>query len=127
MKENFTYLLIETSDEMQNTVAQIDNIIDEQRSLVNIIESNENSKKFKAFIDAMNNETTMALRQRNVLLFRNECLKKVIEKCQSNDDIADAITLFCKAFNVFDTFKNEENEENENTEKSNKIIDLPIK
>lgn len=140
MKENFTYLLIETSDEMQNTIANVDKIINEQTSLVTLIESNDTDNKFDAFCKAIKDETNSTIVQRNTLSFRNECLLKLIEKCQANEEIADAITLFCKTFNVFDVtqIENDDNVEQEevneqqeveevNESKKAKIIDLPIK
>lgn len=140
MKENFTYLLIETSDEIQNAIANVDKIINEQTSLVALIESNDNDKKFDAFCQAIKDETNSTKAQRNTLAFRKECLLKLIEKCQANEEVADAITLFCKTFNVFDVtqIENDDNaeqeevnaqqevEENEDVKKA-KIIDLPIK
>lgn len=138
MKENFTYLLIETSDEMQNTIANVDKIINEQTSLVELIETNDVDNKFNAFCQAIKDETKSTKDQRDTLSFRNDCLLKLIEKCQANDEVADAITLFCKTFNIFDVTKLEDNKECEQQEiaeevkevdecKKAKVIDLPIK
>lgn len=101
MNDNYTYLLIETADEMEQTIEHIDKVIDEQNELVEVINSNEKAEKFKSFCEVLTLETNATLEQRDSLSSRLQMLNNIIFECQNDEKIANMITLFCKAFNVF--------------------------
>lgn len=101
MNDDYTYLLIETADEMEQTLKHIDNVVNEQNELVDVINSNENGEKFKKFCEALTLETNATLEQRDSLSSRLQMLNNIIFECQNDKKIANMITLFCKAFNVF--------------------------
>lgn len=114
--KTLTHMLIETADEMSNTIAHVDEVTNEQNAIVALIAQNDKDNKFEKFIAAMKEQIDNTLQQKATLVKRLEMLKKVVEACQADEKTAEAVTRLCIAFGIFGAQAEEEEEEVKETQ-----------
>lgn len=117
-----THMLIEATDEMSNTIAHVDEVINEQNALVTLIVQNDKDNKFEKFIASMKEQIDNTLQQQAALVKRLETLKEVVEECQADEKTAKTVTKLCIAFGIFGAQAEEEEEEEEVKETQGKVI-----
>jgi len=101
-------MLIETADEMSNTIAHVDEVINEQNALVALIVQNDKDNKFEKFIESMKKQIDNTAQQKATLVKRFEALKEVVEECQADEKIAETVTKLCIALGIFGAQPEEE-------------------
>lgn len=106
--KTLTHMLIETADEMSNTIAHVDEVINEQNALVALIVQNDKDNEFEKFIESMNEQIFNTVEQKVALVKRFEALKEVVEECQADEKIAKTVTKLCIAFGIFGAQPEEE-------------------
>ena len=109
--KTLTHMLIETADEMSNTIAHVDEVINEQNALVALIVQNDKDNNFEKFIESMKDQIFNTVQQKVTLVKRLEMLKEVVEECQADEKIAKTVTKLCIAFGIFGAQPEEEKEE----------------
>ena len=119
--KTLTHMLIETADEMSNTIAHVDEVTNEQNAIVALVAQNDKDNKFEKFIVSMKEQIDNTLQQKATLVKRLEMLKKVVEACQADEKIAETVTRLCIAFGIFGAQAEEEDEE-EVKETQDKVI-----
>lgn len=124
MKENLTYRLIETADEMQRTLEHIDKVVSEQKELVELVKSSEKAKQFEGFTTSLEADIDNTVAQRAQLEQRHELLVEVIDACQADERIASVVSTLCEAFGIFQVAEQPEQVEPEET---GKIIEFQKK
>lgn len=98
---DLTFRLIEMRDSMQTTITNVEKVISEQIELVNLIRSSDKSEMFEQFTNSLDKNTSDLMKQKEVLTSKHMMLSKVIDECQDNKMISDAITNLCIVLNVF--------------------------
>jgi hypothetical protein len=98
--ENYTHMLIETADEMQRSIENVDKVVAEQAELIKVVEKSDKAKQFETFTTSLKQQITETLGQKKQLVFRHAQLESVIEMCK-DENIAAAISTFCIAFGIF--------------------------
>lgn len=98
--KNYTHMLIETADEMQSSIENIDKVINEQAELVDVVEKSEKSKKFEEFTSSLKQQIEETIKQKNQLIAKRDLLEDVIEMCK-DENVANAISTFCVVFGIF--------------------------
>lgn len=111
--KTLTHMLIETADEMSNTIAHVDEVINEQNALVALVVQNDKDNKFEKFIESMKKQIDDTTQQKATLVKRFETLKEVVEECQADEKIAEIVTKLCIAFGIFGAQPEEEEEKEE--------------
>lgn len=101
MEENLTFMLVETADEMERTILHIDDVVKEQRELIEILRKSEKAEKFEDFTKSIEEEINNTLEQQAHLHQRHALLVDVIDSCRADEDIAKVVSALCNAFGIF--------------------------
>lgn len=128
--ENYTHMLIETADEMQCSIENIDKVVAEQAELIKVVEKSDKAKQFETFTTSLKQQIAETLEQKKQLVFRHAQLERVIRMCE-DENIAEAISTFCVTFGFFG-IQPKHAMHNEHTDKpasveAGKVIDFPKK
>lgn len=98
---NYSYKLIEMDDEITKSIENIDAVIAQQNELVKVIQKHpEDSKKFEFFIKSLNEQTSNLEQQKNVMQYRQDCLKQVLNVCAANEMSAYVVSMLLEGLGL---------------------------
>ena len=94
------FRLDEMTGEMEKSVANIDEVVNNQNELIDFI-STSDKESFKKLVEELKMSNANLTEQRKVLAERTELLKKVFEAATSNEEIKDVVNTLLSALGVF--------------------------
>lgn len=98
--DNF-FRLEEMYDSMTESITNIDKIVAEQTEFCSVLEHVATENDFTNFIKSVREQTTKTADQKDILVARQEALKKVLEACKDDEKVKASILDFIFAFGVF--------------------------
>lgn len=94
------YMLIEMKDNIANSIQNIENVITQQKKLIEIVEQSDSSEEFKDFISETNTQLETFAKQIETLKQKSEMLEAIIKKCIDNVDYDNFLTFVFEALGI---------------------------
>ena len=101
-KDDKTYRLIEMSDAMELSIKNLTDVIEQQKSLINIVETNDTEKKLAEFVKDTKVQLTSLEKQLTTLTARHEKLLKANDMISKDADVKEAANCLFDALGMFE-------------------------
>lgn len=99
--KDILYRIEEMKDAMNNSIENINNVVSQQLTLTDIINSSDKKEEFENFIKDMEKQNEQLNVQKNVLIIRKELLSQVIERCKNDIEQSKTVSILAKAIGMF--------------------------
>ena len=101
MEESKIYRLEEMIDAMAQDKKNAEDVIFQQKELIDVILKSDKAEKFSEFISSMKEQIDNIVNQIKQLDEKSEALKQIVEECKKSDDCAKGVDLLIFATGMF--------------------------
>lgn len=98
---NFTYRLVEMKDAMQKSLENCNDVLNQQKILVNVINDSTQAEMFKEFTEGLASSNERLSNQRAELATRIALLDKLLANAEKNEELQQHISTLCAALGIF--------------------------
>ena len=101
MEESKIYRLEEMIDAMAQDKKNAEDVIFQQKELIEVILKSDKAEKFSEFITSMKEQIDNIVNQIKQLDEKSEALKQIVEECKKSEDCAKVVDLLIFATGMF--------------------------
>lgn len=96
------YRLVEMAEAMEQSIANAKKVAKEQAHLIRVVNKSEDAKDFVEFVKGVEQQIEGMNGQVATLTIRAGLLRKVVDKCNENEEISKVVSMTLKALGVFE-------------------------
>lgn len=106
--EDYCYRYEEMKDSMEQSVFNINKVIDHQTDLINIVENaivdyeEDKKKEFETFVEGLKEQNENYQNQIGLLNVRIQLLTQILDECKQNPDAAKLISMLSVVLGLFE-------------------------